>query len=273
LAEVHHFAYGFINPVLGFVLAFLGSLLSLVLASRARGAVGWSRARWLIMSSVALGGTGIWLMHFMAILGFDIPETLVRYDPLVTVASFLLAIGMVAVGLFLAVYTRRPTVVRIAAGGIVTGIGVAAMHYTGMSAVMFSGTMTYDPTLVAASFGIAIAAATVALWFATVIRGASATVAAALLMAVAVCSMHYTGMAAVRIELTTEQPPISGGMGAFELLAPIAVLACVMISCLAYATVGFTVRRENDQEEAMLARARELYEAAALVPADSGRHK
>jgi len=273
VAEVHHFAYGFINPVLGFVLAFLGSLLSLVLATRARAAVGSSRVRWLLMSAVALGGTGIWLMHFMAILGFDVPETLMRYDPLITAASFVISIVVVAVGLFLAAYAMRPTVVRIVAGGVVTGIGVAAMHYTGMSAVKFSGSLSYDPTLVAASFGIAIVAATVALWFATVIQGASATVAAAVLMAVAVCSMHYTGMAAVRIELSTDMPPVSGGMGAFELLAPIAVLACVLISSLAYATVGFTVRRENDQEEMMLARARELYESAAMVPADTGRHK
>lgn len=273
MAQVHHFAYGLINPVLGFVLAFLGSLLSLVLATRARGAVGGSRARWLVMSAVALGGTGIWLMHFMAILGFDVPDTLIRYSALITVASFVIAVLVVAIGLFLAVYAQRPTIVRIVAGGIVTGIGVAAMHYTGMSALMFAGELSYDPGLVAASVAIAIVAATVALWFATVIRGAWATVAAAVLMAIAVCSMHYTGMAAVRIELSNDMPPISGGMGAFELLAPIAVLACVLISCLAYATVGFTVRRENDQEEAMLARAREMYETAAMVPADSGRHK
>jgi NO-binding membrane sensor protein with MHYT domain len=273
VAEVHHFAYGLINPVLGFVLAFLGSLLSLVLATRARNAVGWSRARWLLMAAVALGGTGIWLMHFMAILGFDVPDTLIRYDPGITIASFAISVAVVAGGLFLAAYTDRPTAVRIVAGGIVTGIGVAAMHYTGMSALMFSGTLSYDLGLVGASFGIAIVAATVALWFATAIEGASATIGAAVLMAVAVCSMHYTGMAAVRIELSTELAPVSGGMGAFELLAPIAVLACVLISTLAYATVGFTVRRENDQEEMMLARARQLYEAAAMVPADNGRHK
>lgn len=275
MAQVHHFAYGWINPVLGFVLAFLGSLLSLVLAGRARGAVGWSRGRWLIMSAIALGGTGIWLMHFMAILGFDVPDTLVRYDPGITVASFGLSVVVVAAGLFLAVFAMRPSAVRIVAGGIVTGIGVAAMHYSGMSALKFSGTLTYDPALVGASFAIAIVASTVALWFAAVIKGASATVAGAVLMAVAVCSMHYTGMAAVRIDLAGDIPPVSGGMSAFELLAPIAVLACVMISSLAYATVGFTVRRENDQEELMLARARELYEAAALVPADGagGRHK
>jgi NO-binding membrane sensor protein with MHYT domain len=162
--------------------------------------------------------------------------------------------------------------VKIAIGGVFTGIGVAAMHYTGMSALRFAGTMTFDMRLVAASFVIAIVASTVALWFAAVIRGAGATVAAAGLMAVAVCSMHYTGMSAVRIDLNASTAPIVG-MGAFELLAPIAVLACVMISVLAYTTVGVTVRQENQQEEAMLERARELYESAAMVPAETGRHK
>jgi NO-binding membrane sensor protein with MHYT domain len=271
VTQVHHFAYGSINPVLAFVLSFLGSLLSLVLAARARGTTGWDRARWLLFSALALGGTGIWLMHFMAMLGFDVPQTLITYDLWITAASFVLAVLMVSVGLFVSVFSS-PSGVKIAIGGIFTGIGVASMHYTGMSALDFAGEMTFDPTLVGASFIIAVVAATVALWFAAVIRGATATVAAAALMAVAVCSMHYTGMAAVQIELDPGRPPAEG-MGAFELLAPIAVLACVMISTLAYATVGFTVRRENAQEEALLERARELYEAAAMVPAETGRHK
>jgi NO-binding membrane sensor protein with MHYT domain len=274
VAEVHHFAYGAINPILAFILSFLGALLSLLLAARSqeRGATRWDRSRWLALSALSLGGTGIWLMHFMAMLGFDVPNAMIRYDLWITSASFVLAVVMVGAGLFAAVFTR-PTAIKIAIGGIFTGIGVATMHYTGMSAVRFAGTMTYDLTLVGASFIIAIVAATVALWFAAVIRGAAATVAAATLMAVAVCSMHYTGMSAVRIELDPSLPAPDSGMGAFELLAPIAVLACVMISSLAYATVGFSVRHENAQEEAMLARARELYEAAAMVPADSGRHK
>jgi NO-binding membrane sensor protein with MHYT domain len=271
---VHHFAYGAINPVLAFILSFLGALLSLVLAARSqeRGATRRDRIRWLSFSAVALGGTGIWLMHFMAMLGFDVPNTMIRYDLWITGASFVLAVVMVAVGLFAAVYTK-PSAVKIAIGGIFTGIGVATMHYTGMSAIRFAGAITYDLTIVGASFIIAIVAATVALWFAAVIRGAAATVAAALLMAVAVCSMHYTGMSAVQVELDPSLAAPEVGMGAFELLAPIAVLACVMISTLAYATVGFSVRHENMQEEAMLARAREMYETAAMVPADTGRHK
>jgi NO-binding membrane sensor protein with MHYT domain len=273
VTEVQHFAYGWINPVLAFVLSFLGSLLALVLATRARSTTGRDRALWLFLSALSLGGTGIWLMHFMAMLGFDVPEALVFYDLGVTAVSFVIAVAIVAIGLFAAVFGARPSALKIGIGGIFTGIGVASMHYTGMSAMRVAGVMSFDLTIVVASFIIAIVASTVALWFASVIQGAGATVAAALLMAVAVCSMHYTGMSAVRVELDAMAPPVHG-MGAFELLAPIAVLACVMISCLAYATVGFTVRQENAQEEAMLAKARHMYESAAMMPAETvGRHR
>src|SRR5215208_2575866 len=134
VAEVHHFAYGAINPVLAFILSFLGSLLSLVLAARARDSRRWRRARWLLLSALALGGTGIWLMHFMAMLGFDLPDSQITYDLWATAASFVIAVAIVAVGLFAAVFTT-PSAVKIAIGGIVTGVGVASMHYTGMSAL------------------------------------------------------------------------------------------------------------------------------------------
>jgi len=273
VADIHHFAYGWINPMIAYVMSFLGSLLGLVLAGRARESQGLSRARWLILAAVAIGGTGIWLMHFMAMLGFDVPDSVVRYDVGITVGSLGIAVLIVALGLF-AVGFGRPSFPKIVVGGVFTGIGVAAMHYTGMAAMRVSGTMTYDRTLVAISFGIAIVASIVALWFAVVIRGASATVGAALLMGVAVCSMHYTGMSAVSVQLEAIDGPVSG-VSPFELLAPISILACIVISSLAYATVGFSVRQDNAREEALLARARDLHEAAAMlrVGAGSARHR
>jgi len=149
---------------------------------------------------------------------------------------------IVAVGLFTAIFTRTG-VVKILAGGVITGIGVAAMHYTGMLAMRVTGRITFDPVWVAASVGIAVVAATVALGFAAVVRGAPATVAASLIMAVAVCSMHYTGMLAVQVRLTGSGGR-THGLEAFELLAPIAIIAFVMILGLAYATVSSTPRAE-----------------------------
>jgi NO-binding membrane sensor protein with MHYT domain len=242
MAEVEHFAYGTVNPVLAFVLSFLGSLLSLVLARRARDARGSDRIRFLILSALSLGGTGIWLMHFMAMVGFDVPESPVRYNLPITVLSFAIAVVIVAVGLFTAIFTRTG-LSKVLAGGAITGVGVAAMHYTGMLAMRIGGTISFDPVYVAASVGVAVVAATVALWFAAVVRGAGATVAAALIMAVAVCSMHYTGMLAVRVRLA-DTGARAHGLEAFELLAPIAVVAFVMILGLAYATVSSTPRME-----------------------------
>ena len=242
MAEVHHFAYGSVNPVLSFVLSFIGSLLSLVLARRSRDARGPERVRFLVLSALSLGGTGIWLMHFMAMVGFDVPDSPVRYNLPITALSFAISVVIVAVGLFTAVFTR-PGVLKVVAGGIITGIGVAAMHYTGMLSMQVGGEISFDPKYVGASVAVAVVASTVALWFAAVLRGTSAMVGAALIMAVAVCSMHYTGMLAIRVRLTDPGAPVQG-LEAFELLAPIAVIACVMILSLAYATVSSTSRME-----------------------------
>ncbi len=274
MAEVHHFAFGWINPVLAYVMSFLGSLLGLVLATRARDSAGASRARWLALAGVAIGGTGIWLMHFMAMIGFDVPATIVRYDVPTTILSLVISVMIVSFGLFV-VGMGRPAVWKVLVGGPVTGIGVAAMHYTGMAAIRMGGMMTFDKRTVALSVVIAVVAATVALWFALVIRGATATVGAALLMGAAVCSMHYTAMAAIRVKLVQETTMVEG-VSPFVLLMPISILACVVITALAYATVGFTVNQENEHEKELLDQARDLHQsaaAAAMLRPKLARHR
>src|SRR5438045_8083772 len=107
MTEVHHFAHGVVNPAAAYVLAFLGSLLGLHCTVRARGADSRGRrARWLVLAGFSIGG-GIWLMHFMAMLGFDVPASPVRYDPVFTAASAVSAIAVVGAGLFIAGTGRR----------------------------------------------------------------------------------------------------------------------------------------------------------------------
>lgn len=261
MAEIHHFAYGWINPVLAYALSFIGSLLGLVLTARSRELAGFSRLRWLTFAAVALGGTGIWLMHFMAMLGFDVPESAVRYDPWITAGSAGLAIVIVALGLYLVGFGRL-SVGKIVLGGTFTGIGVAATHYAGMAGMNVGGQISYDPVRVALSVVIAVVSAIVALWFAVAISSAGATVWAALLMGLAVCSMHYTGMSAMRVRVQPVDSVVPG-VGPFVLLLPICVAACVVLSMLAYATVSFSVRRENLREDAQLTRSRAQFVAAA----------
>jgi NO-binding membrane sensor protein with MHYT domain len=232
MATVDHFSHGLISPVFAFGLAFLGSGLALSCAARARAAGSTHRTRWLTLASMSLGG-GIWLMHFMAMLGFDVPATPLRYDTGLTTVSALLAVVVVFLGLFVA-GSGRPTPLKIIAGGVFTGAGVSAMHYTGMAAVRVAGFLTYDAGLVLASVMVAIAAAIVALWLSVVVHGRGQVLTAGGVMATAVCAMHYTAMAAVQVHLDDDWQGTVRGVPPISLELPITLLAAVALVVLTF---------------------------------------
>jgi NO-binding membrane sensor protein with MHYT domain len=243
MVHVHHFAYGWFNPVMAFSLAFLGSLLGLGCTARARDAVTRSRrARWLVLAAISIGGVGIWLMHFMAMLGFDVPGSPIRYHPGLTALSMLIAVATVGAGLFVIGLGRR-TIPRLLAGGILTGAGVVTMHYTGMAAMRLAGRISYDADLVTASVVIAVVAATVALWFAVSVRRGGQVVAASLIMAGAIWGMHYTAMAGVRVELRESVADV-GGVSSLLLIIPITVLTAG-----ALLATSFTALQAMTEEE------------------------
>jgi NO-binding membrane sensor protein with MHYT domain len=193
------------------------------------------RARWLLLAAWAIGGTGIWVMHFMAMIGFSIPGQTVKYDIPVTVASWLTAIVVVGIGLFIVGF-GKPNAIKILAAGVFTGVGVAAMHYTGMSALRTSAQVTYDPNTVALSVVIAVVAATVALWFTVTLRRGVMITIAALIMGIAVNGMHFTGMYAMRV--TPGQPKVLVGILPIAFVAPIVVFVIAVIVVLFAALIN-----------------------------------
>jgi NO-binding membrane sensor protein with MHYT domain len=230
VAVVNHFAYGPINPVIAYAMAFVGALLGLTCTVHARASTTTNRrVRWLLFAAFAIGG-GIWLMHYIAMLGFDIPATQMRYDVPLTAASAALAVGVVGLGLMVAATGRR-AVWKILLGGVLTGAGVAAMHYTGMAAMRISGSIGYDTNLVAASVLIAILAATVALGMAVTVRTRGAIVCSALIMGLAVGGMHYSGMAALRVHVDPTVVP-GPGMDPILLVLPITLITAMVLVTL-----------------------------------------
>jgi NO-binding membrane sensor protein with MHYT domain len=195
---VHNFSYGLVNPVLGYLMSCLGAFLGLRCVTRARAYTGAARARWLILSAVAIGAGSIWAMHFIAMLGFTIPGQTILYNVPVTIVSMLIAIVVVGIGLFIVTYGNgalRPLLI----GGAIVGIGVASMHYLGMEAMSMPDSMSYNPPLFIVSVVIAIVAGTAGLWAGTRVKSLRATLVASLIFGVAVSGMHYTGMAAMRV--------------------------------------------------------------------------
>lgn len=196
---------------------------------------GVSRAGWLALGATSIG-SGIWTMHFIAMLGFTVQEAPVTYDRPLTYASLAVAILMVGIGIFLVGY-RGATRMALVTGGTITGLGVASMHYLGMAGMNFDGEFAYDTLTVSLSVVIAVVAATAALWAAVSIHGFLPSLGASVVMGVAVSGMHYTGMAALVVHLhpgaaasppgeapTSLLLPMMVGPGCFLLLAAVVVM-------------------------------------------------
>jgi NO-binding membrane sensor protein with MHYT domain len=226
VSHINHFSHGALTPVLAYIMSSVGSMLGLLFTARARAAQGGARVRWLIGAALSIGGTGIWVMHFIAMMGFEVPGSPIRYDVLMTITSAVLAIVIVGVGLLLVSY-RGEKFLWLLAGGVLTGVGVAGMHYLGMAAMNMSVVIGYDPAVVALSVVIAVVAATVALWFTLRVRGALATGGAALLMGVAVSGMHYTGMFAMEVKSQVASATVLGARG-IDFLMPLLVLISLL---------------------------------------------
>lgn len=225
--QVQDFGMGGWLLVLAYVTSVVGCTIGLACTLQARHAtVERRRLIWLGLAAVSIGGVGIWLMHFVAMLGFDTPGFPVRYDIFRTVLSALLAIAAVFVGLLLFGVRAQFAWWRLAAGGVVMGLAVNLMHYTGMWAVNVEGTISYNPLLVGLSILIAVVAATVALWFTVSIDRPLARLLAGVVMGIAVTGMHYTGMAAVQLHLSSSAPNPAGSE-VFSILFPVFVLAAV----------------------------------------------
>ena len=248
MAHLTETQYGWVTPALAYLFSFLGCLLGLKATARARMMPSnGRRARWLVLAAWAIGGTGIWVMHFVAMIGFAITGTQIRYDLSITLASWVAAIVIVGFGLFVVGYSARPTAPKVIVAGFFTGVGVAAMHYTGMAAMRINGTEIWDRRLIVASVVIAVVAATVALWFTVSVRRTGSVVGAALIMAFAVCTMHYTGMAAMKVRVGTTVSEVTGAE-AISYLVPIFVFVLIVVVVLGYAMLN----SESEEDKAAL---------------------
>ncbi|RDI43680.1 MHYT domain-containing protein [Nocardia mexicana] len=253
MLELDHFNHGLLTPILAYLMSFIGSVLGLRCAVHARSSR-WPGG-WLVAAAVALGGCGIWVMHFTAMLGFSVQGMTLRYDVPMTLLSAAIAIVVVWIGLSIVVRVRRE-ILALPIGGAITGVGVAAMHYLGMSAMHVGAHVEYNITLVALSVVIAVVAATAALWFMLHVHGFGATLGAAVIMGLAVCGMHYTGMAAMSAQ-HGNHGAVTKGVEPVQLLTPlimtVTLITMMLIVLVGLAEVDAPSRRDSgaDDEEAL----------------------
>lgn len=231
-------SYNWFLVLLSFLISVFGSFTGLQITNSIKSSKRGFSLPWVIAAAFALGGGAIWTMHFIGMLAYQVPMD-VGYSPGLTFLSLVIAVAVVGIGIAIAV-SGRLSVVRLLSAGLFTGLGVASMHYVGMAAMIMPGEMHYDTLLVALSLVIAVVAATVALWLAVNLTGAWQMLGSAVVMAVAVCGMHYTGMAAMVMVhpeggvahsmIQTGMTPMT--MGLFVFCASMVLLVLCLIASL-----------------------------------------
>jgi NO-binding membrane sensor protein with MHYT domain len=227
-------SYQLLYVAISYAISVLGAFVALNAAARIRQADGSISVGNTIAAGLALGGIGVWSMHFIGMLALklDVASSYAMGETLISlvaaVAATSLALGFVA---------RAPDrVARLLGAGFLLGMGVVAMHYLGMWGMKIAGYIRWDAGVIALSAVIAVVAATAALWLAFNTGGVGMRVLAALVMGVAVCAMHYTGMHAAEFICTSDPavaPDRFGYVGAASLPFVVGLVAVVVAGLIA----------------------------------------
>jgi diguanylate cyclase (GGDEF)-like protein/PAS domain S-box-containing protein len=224
----------------------LASLTAINLLRHARGTTGRMRHLWLAIAALSTG-FGIWATHFVGMLAFE-PQVASSYNIVLTLLSLILAILLTGAGFAVSLIPRfRAGPVF---GGVIVALAIAAMHYTGMAAFDLKGTIVWNMPLVAASIVFGALFAAVALPVG--LHGGKAIwkISGAVLLTLAICSHHFTGMSAVTIipdpTIAISELSIPPGW-----LAIVVALISIMIIGLALAGTALDIRdRLRSSQEA-----------------------
>ncbi|CAM2151893.1 MHYT domain-containing protein [Pararobbsia alpina] len=194
--------YDFGLVSLSFLLAVFASFTALNVSDRLDVIGNRPLGPWIVFGGCIMG-LGIWSMHFVAMLAFHLPIA-VGYNIPATIGSLLVAMIASAIG-FMPLCTYELRWSRLIGGAVAMGLGVAGMHYLGMQAMDVCPPIQYSVWLVGLSIVIAVLASAGALVLAFGLRGQSShrrmrQASSAVVMGIAVCGMHYCGMAAAHFD-------------------------------------------------------------------------
>jgi signal transduction histidine kinase len=184
------------------------------------------RLAWLFMMAFLLGA-GVWATHFIAMLAFGKSMT-AAFGFELTLVSLLVAAGGFFAGAGFAAWAKGP--LGRALGGGICGLSIAAMHFIGVAGVRLPARIVWDPALVALSIAIGVTAAAGSLVVAGEFKRRWRAIAAAGLLILAICGLHFTAMAAA----TLIPAPIvyePGYYGRDGLSLGVGLLAFVILTC------------------------------------------
>jgi len=215
------------------VVCLVAAVTALRLYALAAAAGGRVRLAWTAFGG-GVAGSGIWATHFIAMLAYQ-PAFSTGYELIGTLLSWGLAVATTALGLGLAAGAARWP--RLAAGGMILGLGISIMHYVGMAAYRIQGVLIWDLRYVAASVLVGVLLAAAAMAAAGRAARPRDQMLGAGLLTLAICSLHFTGMGAVTLAPDLTVPVADELLDRNVMAVAVTALAAV----LAFAAIGVVV--------------------------------
>jgi methyl-accepting chemotaxis protein len=213
------------------VVCAIAVITTFTIYERARESNGAKKLIWFSLVGFC-AASGIWSTHFVAILAYDsgVP---VSYDPVMTVVSMVIAFVATSAGFFISGWGGRRWVIM---GGAITGLGITAMHFTGMAALNVGGTIQWDMTLVVTAVIVGVAMTSAAMLAYHELSRSKAIWAASGLLILAICGMHFTAMSAA---LIVPDPTVVVQLSKFD--TTMLAFAVVSINLLVMIAGGITI--------------------------------
>ncbi|RYE58580.1 MAG: diguanylate cyclase, partial [Rhizobiaceae bacterium] len=211
----------------------LGSAAMFLLLQRSTDCVEVRRRQWLAIAALA-AGVGVWATHFIAMLAYDGPMPL-RFDPGLTALSVVFAIAFFWIAFLVA--GRSFSARTSTAAGLLASSGVAAMHFTGMAAIIAPAIVRYDWSAIGTAFIVVTVCFALAFAAFGRLAGAWRIGLPAGLAVVGVVSLHFTAMSATVLMPDPAHAPGTGTeTGSWLIVAIVAaalgLIAMVLIGAL-----------------------------------------
>ena len=206
--------------------------------------LGWS------FLAALVAGAAIWCTHFVAMLAYLV-NTNVAFDPVLTIASLLIATSGAYLGLIVASLDKSKATPLL--GGVIVGLSIGLMHYVGMLAFRVDGVIHWEPRLVVASIVMSSVLSGLSMVMVRGQLGPRYAKGAFMVLILAILSLHFTGMAALQVmPLAPSQPTLGSGAVALAIATALVGFLVIGAGALAY-IIDSQTRRDAGERLASMA--------------------
>ncbi|MGE0061580.1 MAG: MHYT domain-containing protein [Xanthobacteraceae bacterium] len=216
------------------LVCLLASFAAVSLLARSLSLHGRTRGFWVAVAGLATG-CGIWATHFIGMLAYD-PGVPIAYGASLTIVSFIVAVAATCAGFTIIAYLQGRWVGLVA--GAVVGAGISCMHFLGMWAIELPGRVTWASDLVTAAIVLGVVFSALSLSVIARRHDVRGVLLSAVLLTVAIITMHFTAMGSVTILADPMRGQIAEALSPHMLAlavasAAVAILATSLVAVFA----------------------------------------